>query len=92
MMGYSENSKSYQLFDFVKQQIIIMRNVIFDEKSSGLKLLNSPFCILNNDPFDIVPNSRSPTPLLCISTNSLTSLLKSTGSHTTPIETITSLD
>lgn len=41
MMGYSGESKSYWLFDHIKQQIIIRRNAIFDEKYSGIKILNS---------------------------------------------------
>ena len=45
MMGYSKESKSYWLFDPIKQQTIIMWNVIFDEKSLGIKLFSSSFGI-----------------------------------------------
>ena len=48
--------------------------MIFDEKYFGLKLLKSSSSILNNDPLDIVPKSKSTTPLLSILTSSLTSL------------------
>jgi hypothetical protein len=41
MMGYSEEMKTYQLFDLVKGQIIIRRNVWFDKKSSRINLLNA---------------------------------------------------
>jgi hypothetical protein len=81
MTGYSEESKSYQLFSPVK--IIIRRNVIFHENSLGLKLLNSSSSLLNNDLFDIVPSFGSTAPLLGASTIAETSLSKSTGSHYT---------
>jgi len=41
MMGYSEESTTYRLFDYVKQQIIMKRNVFFYEKSLGINLLNA---------------------------------------------------
>jgi hypothetical protein len=45
MIGYYEEdyeeSKAYQLFNPVKRQIIIKRNVWFDEKSSSIKFLNA---------------------------------------------------
>ena len=75
-MGYSEESKSYQLFDPVKQKIIVMRNVIVYEKYLGLKMLKYSSSLLNNDPFDIVSKSRSTAPLLGVSTCSLTYLPK----------------
>lgn len=53
MMVYSEESESYRLFDLVKQKIIIKRNMIFDEKSSGIKLLNPSYSLLHSDSFDI---------------------------------------
>ena len=41
MMGYSDESKSYRLSNPVKQQIILSKNVIFDENILGNKLFNS---------------------------------------------------
>ena len=41
MMGYSKESKAYQLFDPIKQQIIIRINVIFDMNNFDIGLLNS---------------------------------------------------
>jgi hypothetical protein len=43
MMGYSEELKAYRLFDPIKQEIIYRRDVVFDEKTSGITLLNSLF-------------------------------------------------
>ena len=63
MMGYSKESKSYEMFDPVKKQIIIRRNVIFNEKSSGNKLLNSYFGLFHSHPFDIVLDFESTVPL-----------------------------
>jgi hypothetical protein len=45
MMGYVKESKSYLLFDLIKQQIIIKRNV-FLMKYSGIKLLNTSYSTL----------------------------------------------
>jgi hypothetical protein len=59
MMGYSEESKSYRLFDLVKWKIIIKCNVWFDEKSSSIKLLNSSSVLLQDDPFDVVSDVAS---------------------------------
>jgi len=42
MMGYSEEYKYYQLFDPIKQQIIIRRNVFFDESLQELSCLMLP--------------------------------------------------
>ena len=90
MMGYSKDSKAYRLFDLIKQQIIFRKNVIFDEKSLGIKLWNSFFGLLHSDPFDIVPKYRLIVPFLGISTNLLTPLPKSTSSHSTTIKMVTS--
>ena len=90
MMGYSKESKSYRLFDPVKYQIIIRRNVISDEKYSGIKLLNSSSGLLHSDPFDIVPKPLLIVPLLGIFTTLSTSLPESLGSQSTPTEIVTS--
>lgn len=92
MMGYSKESKAYRLFDPIKQQIIIKRNMIFSEKSIGIKLLKSSSHLLHNDPFDIVSNNGSIVPLVGVSTSQSTSLPESTGSHSILNETITSPD
>jgi hypothetical protein len=68
MMGYSEKYKSYRLFDLVKRQIIIIRNVFFDENSLGINLLNDSFGLLKDFPFDIVSDNCSHIPLFTIST------------------------
>ena len=73
MMGYSKESKSYRLFDLVKQQIIINRNVIFDDNSSRIKLLNSSSGLLHSDPFYIVSNNGPIIPLFGVSSNQSTS-------------------
>jgi hypothetical protein len=62
MMGYSEESKSYQLSDPVKRQIIIRQNVRFNEKYSGIKLLNASFGLLQDDPFVVVSDTGSFVP------------------------------
>ena len=41
MVGYYEKYKSYRLFDLVKQEVFIRRNMISVEKSSGINFLNS---------------------------------------------------
>ena len=92
MMGYSKESKAYQLFDPTKQQIITNRNVIFDEKYSGIKLLTSSSGLLHSDPFDIFSNNGLIVPLLSVSTSQLTSLPQLTCSQSTPAKTITSPD
>jgi hypothetical protein len=61
MMGYSKESKAYRLFDPIKQQITIKRNMIFDEKSLGIKLLNSSSNPLHSHSFDFF-NSISVAP------------------------------
>ena len=88
MMGYY--SKSYQLFDLVKQHIMIRRNVIFDEKTLGIKLSNSSSSLLHNYPFDIVASNGSILPCFGVLTNQSTFGLESTDSWSTPIETVTS--
>ena len=49
-MGYSKESKAYKLFDPIKQQIICKKDVVFDEKTSSITLLNSSSSLLSNDP------------------------------------------
>lgn len=79
MMGYFEESKSYKLFDPIKQQIIIKRNVIFDEKILGIKLLNSSSSILHSEPFDIVADNGSTIPSFSILISQSTSSLELIG-------------
>ena len=86
-MGYSEESKSYGLFDPVKQQIIIRHNVIFDEKNYGLGLLKSPSSPSYIDPFGIVKDIKFTVPPICISTSSTISTPESTSSRSTPTKT-----
>lgn len=83
MMGYFEESKAYRLFDLVKQQIIIMKNVIFDENTSGIRFLNSSFGSSYNDRFGIVEDKGSTVPFMCISSSLLTYVPKSTSSQST---------
>ena len=90
MMGYYEESKAYRLFNRVKQHIIIMCKVIFDEKTSGLGLLKSPYDPSYNNTFGIVEGTKSNISPICISTSSLTYVPKLTGSQSTPTETVTS--
>ena len=85
-------SKYYRLFDPIKQQIVIKRNVIFGEKYSYFKLLNSSFGLLHYDPFEIIFNTGSTIPLLHVLTSSSTSLLELTGSWPILSETLTSPD
>ena len=92
MMGCSKESKSYWLFDLVKQQIIINRNVIFDEKYLGIKLFNSSSSLLHSDLFDIITDNGLTVPLLSILFSQLTSIPKFIGSQCTTIETITFID
>jgi len=86
MMGYSEESKSYWLFDPIKQQIIISQNVIFNEKNCRIKLLNSGmvYSVL----FDIVEDWPT-VPSFEVSTSSSIFILDSTSSQsilTEPVE------
>ena len=92
MMGYSKESKSYQLFDPVKQHIIIQHNVLFDENTFGLDLLKTPFGPSYIDPFGIVEDIISTVPPMTTSISLLTSVPESTGSRSTLTEEITSLD
>ena len=92
MMGYSEESKSYLLFDLVKQHIIIRCNLIFDEKKYGLELFKSSFGSSQSVPFGIVEDIRLTIPPMHSSTSSSISILELTGSQSTPTETITSPD
>jgi hypothetical protein len=62
MMSYSKESKAYQPFHPIKQKFIIKRNVWFDEKSSGMKLLNASSIFIQDDCFDVVSNYGSPVP------------------------------
>jgi hypothetical protein len=83
MMGYSEESKSYQLFDPIRLKIIIRSNFQFDDKSSKVKLLNSSFVLLQDNPFFVVLDTGShapcftpltgPSKLLLVSTQPLIS-------------------
>ena len=54
MIGCFDESKSYRLFDHVKQENILSRSVFFDVTTSGNKILNSCPSILNNYPFYII--------------------------------------
>ena len=54
MIGYFEELKAYRLFDTVKRQIIIRRNVQFTQKYYSIKLLNDSSGLLHDDPFDVV--------------------------------------
>lgn len=54
MMGYIEDSNANQLFDPIKQHIIIRSNVIFYENTFGIDLLNSSSGSSSNDLFGIV--------------------------------------
>lgn len=92
MMGYSKQWKAYQLFDPIKQQIIIMRNVIFDKKASGIVLLKSPFGPSYSNSFNIVEDIRLTVSPMCTSTSLSTSILESTSSQRTLTKTVTSLD
>ena len=60
MMNHGE-SKSYQLLDPIKQQIILSGNVIFDENISSINLLKSYSSLLHSDPFDIIEECGSTT-------------------------------
>jgi hypothetical protein len=51
MMGYSKESKAYR--DCLIQsnkRLFARRDVVFDEKTLGITLLNSSFGLLSNDP------------------------------------------
>ena len=72
MMGYSDESKSYWLFYPIKQKTILRNNVIFDDMTSCMKLLNYYFCLLYNDPLDILEEFRLNIPSFKVLTNQLT--------------------
>jgi len=59
MMGYYKESKAYRLFDTIKQYIILGRDVTFYENTLSSKLLNSSSSLMNNDPFEILIETRS---------------------------------
>ena len=65
--------------------------MIFDENSLGIKLLNTSFDLLHNDPFDIGPNFGLTIPFGVLTSLS-NSLPESIGVQYTLIEIITSLD
>lgn len=90
MMRYSKDSKSYRLFDPIKQQIIIRCNVIFYENTSSIGLLNSSSGPSYNDSFGIVEDIRSTVPLLSTLTSLSTSFLESIVSRDTTNKTVTS--
>ena len=89
MMGYSKESNVYWLFDPVKQQIIIRRNVIFKRTLQALSCWPPSSDRLHNDPSDIVSDTRSTIPLLSVSKSQSTSPLESTGSQSTLNEIVT---
>jgi hypothetical protein len=60
MMGYYEEFKANQQFDHVKEQIIIIQNLLFDEKSYSIKLLNAFSRLLQDDRFDVISDYGSP--------------------------------
>jgi hypothetical protein len=80
MMGYSKDLKSYQLFDPIQRQVIVLHNFCFDEKSSRVKLLNYSSVLLQDDPFDIVLDTSSPAPPFSPSTSPLNLMHVSTRS------------
>ena len=57
-MSYYEESKAYRLFDMIKKHTIIQKDVIFDEKTSCIKLLHSTSSLMSNGPFEIVTKLR----------------------------------
>ena len=94
MMGYSNESKSYRLFDPIKQQSILSRSVIFDETISGNKQLNSSSCLLDNDMFDILEESGSTVAIFGVLTRLMNYTPESTGSWSTmtvEVDNLTSL-
>ena len=61
-MGYYEYSKAYQLFYFVKWQIIIISNVLFDENYCGVEFLNASSILIHEYYFYFVSDTGSPIP------------------------------
>ena len=90
MMGYSEESKSYGLFDIFKKQIIIKCNVIFDDNTSSIGFFKSSSSSSYSDPFGIVEDTRSTIPFMGIFSISLNSVLESTCGQSTSTNIITS--
>jgi len=92
MIGYVEVSKAYWLFDLVKRQIIVWRNVQFDEKSSGVKLLNAASVLLQDALFAAVLDTGSPaslfSPLLGLSNSLPTSTWSSPSELTGPTSSV----
>ena len=66
--------------------------MILDEKNSSIRFLNSSSGSSYIDPFDIIEEKGLIVPFMYILTNLLTSVFESTGSQSTPTETITSCD
>ena len=83
MMGHLEELKSYRLFDPVKWKIFIRRNVIFDEKTLSIKMLNSSSSLLYSDHFDIFEEFGSTRLFSSTTTRQLTYVLESTISRST---------
>ena len=69
MIGYSEEPKSYRLFEPIKHHIIVIINVIIDENILGIKLLKYSSCLLHIDPFDNVEETSFIVPSFVISTS-----------------------
>jgi hypothetical protein len=90
-MAYFEELKTYQLFDLVKQKIIIRRNVRFDEKSYGIKLLNSYSILLQDDPLDVVFDIGSLVPFFIPSTRQSNFLLVSRPSTSESTSSLSSI-
>lgn len=59
VMNYFEESKRNILFDPIKQKNIIRINVVFDENTLGINLLNPTSCLLTSDPFEIMRETKS---------------------------------
>jgi hypothetical protein len=78
MMGYYEESKSYRLFDPIKQEVVCWRVGVFDENTLGITLLNFSSTLLSSDPLDILENSRLTNYYIGPLTRLLTPIPKST--------------
>jgi len=59
LVGYSEESKAYPLFDPIKQEIIIQHDVIFDEKTLGIILLICSYSVSSSNPMKILQTLES---------------------------------
>ena len=64
--------------------------MIFDDKISSLGLFKSPSIQSYSDPFGIVEDTRSIVSPIYTLTSSLTFILESTSSWSTPTKTVTS--